>query len=334
MVSKRGCWGAALLLLMLAPVAGAQRSPQEMADILLTDVSAESATFALGTRIYSEEATDFRRRRFKMASTDLDLNVPIHMPNITDRILSFQVKVGMRDFGTPALLPNTISEFPDPLFDVGLGVTYKWNTPGHWKLGYNFSVMAPSDDPFDSKNDVRVGANLFARTPSGDRDEWLFYVHYLSTRDYLHDVPLPGAAYIWKPTPKYTFVIGAPLAMMDLRFNEKTYWKTSYLLLRKLSTEAGRNLTKEIVQFVGFDWDQQDYYRSSNKDLDDKLTYHEKRVTGGFRYTLSPGTSFELAGGYAFQRFWYEGLDYGDRHYNRLNIDDGGFAQARLNMAF
>lgn len=317
----------------------AQTSPKEMEDVLLTDVSAERASFEASTRIYSEESTDFRRRRFKMAWTDVGVNVPIHMPDVTDRIFSFQLKIGMRDFHTNVLLPNTISEFPDPLYDVGLGATYRLKTQGGWNVGVNFNVAAPSDIPFADGHDVRVGANVYARMPAsrGD-DEWLFYVHYLSTRDYLHEIPLPGVGYIWKAHPKphqnFTFLIGAPLAMADLRFSEKTYFKASYLLLRKLSAEGGRQFTPELTQFVGFDWDQNDFYRKSNSDIDDKLTYHEKRALGGFRYAVSPDAFIELGAGYAFQRYWYEGLDYGDRKFNHINVDGGPFAHFKLSMLF
>jgi len=41
---------------------------------------------------------------------------------------------------------------------------------------------------------------------------------------------------------------------------------------------------------------------------------------------------FELAGGYAFDRFYFEGENYSDRHDNRIDVGAGPFVSARLNV--
>jgi hypothetical protein len=43
---------------------------------------------------------------------------------------------------------------------------------------------------------------------------------------------------------------------------------------------------------------------------------------------------FQLAGGYAFDRFAFEGESYSDRRENRIDIDAGPFVAARVSVRF
>jgi hypothetical protein len=42
----------------------------------------------------------------------------------------------------------------------------------------------------------------------------------------------------------------------------------------------------------------------------------------------------DLSGGYAFDRFWFEGEDYDDRSMDRINLADGPFVSAQIVARF
>lgn len=59
----------------------------------------------------------------------------------------------------------------------------------------------------------------------------------------------------------------------------------------------------------------------------------EKRLTGGVRFDLRH-VGFEVSGGYAFDRFYFEGDSYRDRNQNRIDVDGGPFVVGRVMVRF
>ena len=44
--------------------------------------------------------------------------------------------------------------------------------------------------------------------------------------------------------------------------------------------------------------------------------------------------SLELSGGWAFDRFYFEGEDYDDRDDNRIDVESGPFGKAMVSVRF
>jgi hypothetical protein len=86
--------------------------------------------------------------------------------------------------------------------------------------------------------------------------------------------------------------------------------------------------------WAGFDWTNDRYLLAGRDDEDDRLFYYEKRGRAGVIIGLARQVFGELAGGYAFDRFYFQGEGYDDRHRNRLDVGSGPFATARLGLRF
>ncbi len=74
-------------------------------------------------------------------------------------------------------------------------------------------------------------------------------------------------------------------------------------------------------------------YRADRPNRGDQLFYYEKRLTTGARFDLRH-VELELSGGYAFDRFFFEGENYSDCHDNRLDIGAGPFVAVRVSIRF
>jgi len=71
-------------------------------------------------------------------------------------------------------------------------------------------------------------------------------------------------------------------------------------------------------------WENDRYYRAGREDRADRLFWYEQRAEGGV--ILHPAGDMEvtLSGGYAFDRFFFEGESYeDDRTDNRVDVADG-----------
>jgi hypothetical protein len=66
----------------------------------------------------------------------------------------------------------------------------------------------------------------------------------------------------------------------------------------------------------------------------DRLWYLEKRVYGGLKRDVTRDAYFEIIGGYAFDRFFFEGDRYENRSFNRINIADGPFLMLQVGLRF
>jgi hypothetical protein len=85
---------------------------------------------------------------------------------------------------------------------------------------------------------------------------------------------------------------------------------------------------------VGFDWTNDRYFRADRPDPDERLFYYEKRIRAGVIIGLARQLYVEVAGGYSFDRFYFEGEGYSDRGQNRVDVEDGPFAAIRLGTRF
>ena len=86
--------------------------------------------------------------------------------------------------------------------------------------------------------------------------------------------------------------------------------------------------------FGEFNWRNERYFRADRTDDDDRLFYYEKNVNGGVRVNFLKHLSLELSGGWAFDRFYFEGEDYDDRDDNRIDVENGPFAKAMVSVRF
>src|SRR5215470_6795056 len=73
--------------------------------------------------------------------------------------------------------------------------------------------------------------------------------------------------------------------------------------------------------------------RADRDDKADKIFYREMRLYAGIRFDLKH-IDFEVSGGWAFNRFYFEGEGYSDRHDNRIDVGDAPFIVGKMNLRF
>ena len=256
-------------------------------------------------------------------------------PSITDRQLSIQLKGKMSDLMDGLVLPNTGLQIQEPLFDPGLGATYRMKLSDDAMLGMNLSLSSASEAPFNDGHHPDVGANIFYRFPFNENEGWIIYLHYDSIREYLPNAPVPGAGYIFKyDDNKLHAVIGAPYAEAEWKPLERLSLKADWQYPRHLRTEAGVRILSSFILHGNFDW-RQERFRNKDRVRDENmLNYYEKLFYGGLRYEIGNGVFGDVYAGKAFDRFWFEGENYGDRNYNRIEVDDGFVYGLRFKTTF
>jgi hypothetical protein len=236
----------------------------------------------------------------------------------------FGASVGVRDelFHTHAVLPTTGQPFPDDLWNVRLGASYRHDFENGWTAGGSANVGSASDRPFHGIDEMTAGVNAFLRVPSGEHNAWLFSLAYSPTSEL--PFPIPGVAFLYQPSDRFRANLGLPFQLRYRPLDDLTL-DFSYMLLRTVHARATYRLCDLLWAYGGFDWSNESYFLADRPDTRDRFFSYDKRLSGGVEVPLGGHVLLGLAGGYVFDRFYFEGRSYSDRHFNRVDVAPGPF---------
>jgi hypothetical protein len=259
------------------------------------------------------------------ARQDFSLGFPLWQ-NCTDEWTG-SVNVRGELFNTGAILPDTLQAFPSDLWNIRLGTTYRHLFDNGWIAGGTVTVGTASDKPFHSINEMTAGVNAFLVVPQGEHNAWLFTLTYSPTSEL--PIPIPGVAYVWQPSPQLRMNIGLPFQVMYRPTDDLTL-DFSYMLLTNIHARATYRLCHPILVYAGYDWENESYFLADRLDERDRLFYFDQRLSAGAKAILSKHWSLDLSTGYVFDRFYFEGRSFSDRHHNRVDVGDGPFVSFQV----
>jgi hypothetical protein len=255
--------------------------------------------------------------------------------NATDE-LSFSGSVRYQELdtgNTPAILPGGQVQLPGDLWEIKFGPTYRHKFDNGWIAGLNVTVGSASNRPFHSMDEVTARATAFLRVPQGERNAWIFTLNYSNYSEYFAGLPVPGIDFLYSPNDNFTLVFGFPFTSLEWKPFEKLTVQINYVPVRTVIAKVTYEIFQPLRVWAGFDWDDDWYLRANRTDTGDRLFYYEKRITGGIRFDLRH-VGFEVSGGYAFDRFYFEGDKYSERNDNRIDIHSGPFVIGKISLRF
>jgi hypothetical protein len=283
---------------------------------------------------YPNERVRQQGTELKIFEERVGLSFPIWQ-NATDE-LSFSGSVRYQDLDTgdnPAILPGAQVPLPGDLWEIKFGPTYRHKFDNGWIAGLNVSVGSSSNRPFHSMDEVTARATAFLRVPQGERNAWIFTLNYTNYSEYFSGFPVPGIDFLYSPNDNFTLLLGFPFTSLEWKPFEKLTLQITYIPVRTVIAKVTYEIFRPLRVYAGFDWDDDWYLRANRHDTGDRLFYYEKRLTGGIRFDLRH-VGFEVSGGYAFDRFYFEGDRYRDRNDSRIDIRSGPFVIGKIGVRF
>ncbi len=285
---------------------------------------------SLGFTAYPSEPVSFQPTSLALYREDFSAAAPIWQNDRNE--VSLTAGVRSEEFQTGAVLPNTLQPFPSQLIDVRAGTTYRHQFDNDWIAGVGGSFGSASNEPFHSVNELAGSVNAFLRVPQGDRNAWLFTVNYSSNSQI--NIPIPGVAYLWVPSDYFQSVIGFPFASVNYLPTDDLTLSLSYALLTTVHTRATYHPAPRLRFYGAFDWDNESFYLVPRDNDKDRFFYYEKRASAGVQYVLAKLATLDFSGGYAFDRFYFEGQSLSDRSFNRIDVGDGPYLAAKLMIRY
>ena len=247
---------------------------------------------------------------------------------------AFAAKGLYQTIDTHARFPDVGGRFPSELWDVSAGLSYRHKFDNGWTGGVALTVGSASDEPFNSIDEMYFRFVSMLRVPQGERNSWIFTLIYASDESIFGvTVPVPGIAYAWVPSDKFTAVIGFPFSLIRYKPFEPLTLEAEYYPFWTVRSRITWEIFQPLRAYGGFQWDSDHFYRADREDKGDKIFYREMRLYAGVRFDLKH-IGFDVTGGYAFNRFYFEGEGYSDRHDNRIDVGDTWFIVGKVNLRF
>jgi hypothetical protein len=285
------------------------------------------------------QATPYKKEDVTSQSKDFRMthyNAFLMLPLVQDRNEEWSLIGTFRgqDIRTEVILPDTKKGFPDGLWDVRWGPSYRHRFESGWIGGGFLTLGSASDRPFASMEETELQATAFARIPDGERNAWVVLLTYSNNREFLNNVPLPGIAYWYEPSNRYRILIGFPFASIEYKPYKDVSMEFSYFPIRSVRARVSYRLLRPLLVYGGFDWRNEGYFLANRHDRWDRLFYYEKRLYAGVRWDFLKQAFLDLSSGYAFDRFYFEGSDYEDRDHNRVNVENGPYVSIQAGFRF
>lgn len=230
-------------------------------------------------------------------------------------------------FQTSAFLPEPERPFPRNLWDVGLGIAYEHRYANDWAIGGGFEAGSASDRLFHGFNELDTNVDVFLRIPQGQTTGWRLSASYSPTAQLPY--PTPGAAFCWEPSEAFLIELGVPFRLKCRPLDDLVF-VLSYSLLTNVHAEASYRLLERLHVHAGYDWASEGYRLVDRPNPRDEFYTSDMRAWAGVEYSLGRHVSFDLFGGYVFERFYFQSSQFFFEGGDRIHIDPGPFASAVL----
>ena len=247
---------------------------------------------------FPDEPVTQQATHFSYADQSFSFSAPLWHDDIN--VWSTNIGVRSEIFSTAAILPDTHQPFPDELWNIHFGTSFRHQFDNGWSEISSISLGSASDKPFAPTDRLTIGFNEMVRIPQGEHNAWLFSLSYSNNSEL--PFPIPGVAYLYQPSETFRATVGVPFSLM-WRPREDLTIDASYALIRQVHARV-TYAAAPVRLFTAFDWGDEAYFLSDRPTSDDRFYYYDKRLTAGVQWPLTQSLKLELSGGYIFERFY------------------------------
>jgi len=217
-------------------------------------------------------------------------------------------RFGRLELATDAVLPDSGIPVPDNLWLVETGVTHVRPFAGGATAGGTLLVGTASDRPFAALRDMTLMAILFASRPAAnDRDEWSASLFYSPTSQLPY--PLPGLAYVWRPTPTVEAKIGLPAGF---EWTPDDDWSVSlgFTPLVNATAVLRRRLGAGFSAVALYRTDTETWFLADRVLDAERLYVFNQRIAVGVERIIGRGFALEMTADYLFDRLLFQGTSF------------------------
>ncbi|TWT39291.1 DUF6268 family outer membrane beta-barrel protein [Blastopirellula retiformator] len=247
------------------------------------------------------------------------------------RIWAANITYDQLNIDSDAFLPDTGIPLPDNFYQLNFGVTHIRTLDNGWQAGGNLTIGTATNKPFDNIDDMTMSGLAFVNIPwNNERDAWNLSLFYSPTSQL--PFPLPGVAYLWRPSEQFEMNIGVPFAL-KYRPTERRTFSFTYTPLTNVNVLLEQELGANLVAYGGYSVNNKIYLLSERTDNDDRFYFFDQRLTIGLKRQLPWGLSADLSAAYLFDRKVFQAQGFSSDRTDEFGIDPGGLISFSLSWS-
>lgn len=230
-------------------------------------------------------------------------------------------RFGRLELATTAVLPDSGTPVPENLWLVETGFTHIRPLASGATVGGTLLVGSASDRPFAALRDMTLMAIAFATRPAANgRDDWNVSLFYSPTSQLPY--PLPGLAYVWRPSPTVEAKLGLPAGV---EWTPDDDWSLSlgFTPLVNATAVVRRRLGGGFSAVALYRTDTETFFLA-DRILDQERFYiFNQRVAVGLERSLPGGFALEMTADYLFDRLLFQGTSFSSGRTDQLALAPG-----------
>jgi hypothetical protein len=230
-------------------------------------------------------------------------------------------KFGRLELATDAVLPDSGLAVPNQLWLVETGFMHVRPLDNGGSIGGTFLFGSASDRPYAAGRDLTLMTVGFYNRPAARADdEWSFSVFYSPTSQLPY--PLPGIAYVWRPSDRFEAKIGLPPAV-EWRPTDDWTFTANYFPLVNFNATARRRLADTLSLIAFYRSDTEIYFLADRRQDDQRFFVFDQRAAVGLEQMLGRGFSLEATASYIFDRKLFQGTSFSSNRTDVVTFGDG-----------
>jgi len=249
------------------------------------------------------------------------VSVPIGMPVEGKPIWLGIGKFGRLELATDAILPDSRQPVPNQLWLVETGVMHIRPLDSGATVGGTFLIGSASDQPYAAGRDLTLMAIAFYNRPAkNERDEWNFSIFYSPTSQLPY--PIPGVAYVWRPSQELEAKIGIPAAL-EYRPTDDWSFSVGYTPLVNVNAVARRRFSEHLSAVAFYRTDTEIYFLADRVKDSERFYVFDQRASVGLERMLARGFVLEMTANYLFDRKLFQGTNFTSGRTDVVAFDPG-----------
>ncbi len=286
----------------------------------------------LGMTWYPEQNTNQPGTTLAMERAYFQGAVPLYHTGAETFMLTAHVDT--TSIQTKAILPTTMQSFPTQLFNVALGVNYFHSYDNGNVGGIVFDMGTASDKPFQSGRDMLASGTAFLLMPQDEKSAWFIGANASTNSQVLYGIPIPGGGYFYHPSEDFQAIVGFPFSVVS--WKPARDWQLQYVwaFLTTMHARAVYQPTAAWQLYTGFDWTNENWRLAERVNERDHFFYYEKKLATGLLWWFKPNVGLEVAGGWAFDRYFTEVHGFRLVGDNTVYIGSGPYLSAQIDIRF
>lgn len=278
--------------------------------------AAERAPFRLVTAYAPSQAV--RDSKESLASQSLAAQLAFPLRIDAAGIVLGTTSLKSTQLSTDATLPQSGIPVPDELWDMRAGMFFTREWVSGWKVGGLFNFGSASDEPFHSVDELTLTSLGFVSVPARNRDAWNFSLFYSPTSQLAF--PIPGIAYLWRPSDIFEAQIGLPAALTYAP-SDSFSLRARYTPVTDVSVEARQSVTADWSLFARYQIVNETYFLADRSNREDRFFQFEQQLGSGVTRKLPYGFSLDLGVAYLFDRHFFQASDFDLGSDDRIEVD-------------